>query len=184
MQATANARLNGTYPMKPMTATDLTGWVETLRKRNKELTSELAMTRSRVTELARRIDAVSMTVNEMRVAAANTENGHGALPETPKSLSWVTVDNVLAAVAHVTGISPDRVTAACDIRGRPVSRARSVFAYVLRKKLGMTFMEIGEALGRRDHTTAMYHVEKCTKKAELRAGAAEVIDLLWAKEKA
>jgi chromosomal replication initiator protein len=42
-------------------------------------------------------------------------------------------------------------------------RARQVAMYILKKDLGLTFVEIGNILGGRDHTTVMHGVEKVEK---------------------
>ena len=45
-------------------------------------------------------------------------------------------------------------------RDASLVRARQVTMYLLKKELGLTFVEIGNVLGGRDHTTIMYGVEK------------------------
>ena len=39
-------------------------------------------------------------------------------------------------------------------------KARQIAMYILRKEFGMSFVEIGNMLGGRDHTTVMYGVDK------------------------
>lgn len=39
-------------------------------------------------------------------------------------------------------------------------RARQVAMYLLKKELGLTYVEIGNLLGGRDHTTVMHGVDK------------------------
>lgn len=45
-------------------------------------------------------------------------------------------------------------------RNASLVRARQVVMYILKKRLNLTFSEIGNLLGGRDHTTIMYGVEK------------------------
>ena len=41
--------------------------------------------------------------------------------------------------------------------------ARQIAMYLLKNKLKLTYVEIGNALGGRDHTTVMYGVDKIEK---------------------
>lgn len=45
-------------------------------------------------------------------------------------------------------------------RDASLVKARQVAMYLLKKELGLTFVEIGNVLGGRDHTTVMHGVEK------------------------
>lgn len=54
-------------------------------------------------------------------------------------------------------------------------KARQVCMFLLKKELNMTFMEIGNLLGGRDHTTIMYGVEKIEDSVENKTKASEDI---------
>lgn len=77
---------------------------------------------------------------------------------------------VVCTVAQVTGIAPHRITGAD--RTPPVSRARQLAAYVLRRESGLTDTAAGGFL-RRDRTTVIYAVRQVERR--LAAGDTETI---------
>ncbi len=56
-------------------------------------------------------------------------------------------------------------------------RARQVAMYVLKKDLKLTFVEIGNILGGRDHTTVMHGVEKVEKMVEVSGFSQELLGI-------
>ena len=60
-------------------------------------------------------------------------------------------------------------------RDASLVKARQVTMYLLKKELGLTFVEIGNMLGGRDHTTVMHGVEKVENMLTSRPGLSEEI---------
>ena len=68
----------------------------------------------------------------------------------------ITVENIIAEVASVYGISPDEIRSAK--RTSQISNARKVAAYVVREVTGMSLAAIGIEFGGRDHSTIVYAI--------------------------
>lgn len=68
-------------------------------------------------------------------------------------------------------------------RKKHIAEARQVLMYVLRQDLGLSFDEIGEALGGRDHSTIIHGVEKIgallPRKENLRLALSQIRQYLW-----
>lgn len=60
-------------------------------------------------------------------------------------------------------------------RDASLVKARQITMYLLKKELGLTFVEIGNILGGRDHTTIMHGVEKIELSVEKKGGFYEEI---------
>lgn len=67
-------------------------------------------------------------------------------------------DDVITSICDFYNIKPTQLKG--PKREASLVKARQVTMYVLKKELGLTFVEIGNVLGGRDHTTVMYGVEK------------------------
>jgi chromosomal replication initiator protein len=67
-------------------------------------------------------------------------------------------DQVLYAVANAFGISPEKLLG--RERTREIALPRQVAMYLLREEANISLLQIGEALGGRDHTTVMYGCDK------------------------
>lgn len=72
--------------------------------------------------------------------------------------SHLYADDVITAVCRFYNIKPTLLKG--PKRDAPIVRARQVTMYLLKNELELTFMEIGNLLGGRDHTTIMHGVEK------------------------
>jgi chromosomal replication initiator protein len=70
-------------------------------------------------------------------------------------------DDIVNNICAYYKIKPTQIKSAK--RDASLVRARQVAMYVLKKDLGLTFVEIGNILGGRDHTTVMHGVEKVEK---------------------
>lgn len=57
----------------------------------------------------------------------------------------------------------DLKTLAGRQRHQSISAARVLWGYLLRQRTLMSYQEIGRLMGNRDHSTAMYYVEKCRR---------------------
>jgi len=73
-------------------------------------------------------------------------------------------DEVINNICAYYKIKPTQIKSAK--RDAFLVRARQVAMYVLKKDLGLTFVEIGNILGGRDHTTIIHGVEKVEKMIE------------------
>jgi len=67
-------------------------------------------------------------------------------------------DDIIKNVCDFYRIKPTQIRG--SRRDSSLVKARQVAMYLLKKELGLTFVEIGNLLGGRDHTTIMYGVDK------------------------
>jgi len=103
-----------------------------------------------------RVTAVASMLGEpLTVATAER-----VLGETTLSAPRVTIDDVQRVACEYYGVSRDLLL----VRGRSqnVALCRQVAMYLVRELLGLSYPQIGQAFGGRDHTTALYAVEKLT----------------------
>ena len=68
----------------------------------------------------------------------------------------ITVENIIAEVATVYGITPEEIRS--SKRTSQISIARKVAAYVVREVTGMSLAAIGAEFGGRDHSTIVYAI--------------------------
>ena len=68
----------------------------------------------------------------------------------------ITVENIIAEVATVYGITPEEIRS--SKRTSQISIARKVAAYVVREVTGMSLAAIGADFGGRDHSTIVYAI--------------------------
>ena len=68
----------------------------------------------------------------------------------------ITVENIIAEVATVYGITPEEIRS--TKRTSQISTARKVAAYVVREVTGMSLAAIGTEFGGRDHSTIVYAI--------------------------
>ncbi len=83
-----------------------------------------------------------------------------SLGETEK-LNSFHPDEVIKNVCHFYNIKPTQLKS--PKRDAFLVKPRHIAMYLLKKELGLTFVEIGNLLGGRDHTTIMHGVEKMEK---------------------
>ena len=67
-------------------------------------------------------------------------------------------DDIIRSACEFFNIKPTQLKG--PKREASLVKARQITMYLLKKELGMTFVEIGNLLGGRDHTTVMHGVEK------------------------
>lgn len=82
-------------------------------------------------------------------------------------------DDVIKTVCEFYGIKPTQLKG--PKRDAGIVKARQVTMYLLKDHLGLTFVEIGNLLGGRDHTTIMHGVEKIGALVENKAKISEDI---------
>jgi chromosomal replication initiator protein len=90
-----------------------------------------------------------------------------AQSEEPAAL--LAIPDIINAVADFYGVSPQDI--AGRDRSREVSNARQVVMYLAREEAGASLVEIGEALGGRNHSTVLYSYERV---ADLAAADSQV----------
>lgn len=79
----------------------------------------------------------------------------------------VHAEDVIKSVCDFYGIKSTQIKG--PKRDAGIVRARQVAMYLLKGRLGLTYVEIGNLLGGRDHTTIMYGVEKIEELVENKA---------------
>lgn len=91
----------------------------------------------------------------------------------------VQVPDLISEVANFYGI--DQKMLINKGRKKEIAKARQVAMYLLREELEMSYPSIGEAMGGRDHTTALHAYEKISK--ELASNQKLSEEVLMVKEK-
>jgi len=76
----------------------------------------------------------------------------------------VSPEKILTAVAKYYDLKTEEITGRC--RKKKVIRPRQITIYLLRKELNLSYPEVGEVLGGRDHSTAIYAFKKISKDLE------------------
>ncbi|MGC8874638.1 MAG: chromosomal replication initiator protein DnaA [Chloroflexia bacterium] len=79
----------------------------------------------------------------------------------------VTPQRVLEAVARRFGLSPEDLCS--KSRKQEVALPRQIAMYLMREETGISFAEIGQQLGGRDHTTVLYGCERIAQEIEVDA---------------
>ena len=97
------------------------------------------------------LSGTSLTPNLVEVALADLLPQHGDMEP----------DEVVNQVAQYYKLSRDKLLS-LD-RSRDVAQPRQVAMYLLREDAHVSYPQIGEVLGGRDHTTVMYAVDKIKK---------------------
>ncbi|MDD5431339.1 MAG: helix-turn-helix domain-containing protein, partial [Candidatus Pacebacteria bacterium] len=73
----------------------------------------------------------------------------------------INAGQVIKAVADYFQIDVNELTGRC--RKNSIAEPRQIAMYLLREVLGMSYPSIGEKLGKRDHTTAIYAYNKLSE---------------------
>ncbi|WP_299025652.1 chromosomal replication initiator protein DnaA [uncultured Thermanaerothrix sp.] len=106
-----------------------------------------------------------------------------ALADLIPQRSQIDPGQVVNAVAQVFGISRERLLS--RERSREVALPRQVAMYLLREEANVSFPQIGEVLGGRDHTTVLYACEKVADMIErddyLRRRISQVRETLYGR---
>lgn len=87
--------------------------------------------------------------------------------------SHLHADDVVKSVCDYYNLRPTQLRG--PKRDASLVRARQVAMFLLKKELGLTYVEIGAILGGRDHTTIMHGVEKISSLVEKKALVGEDI---------
>ena len=73
----------------------------------------------------------------------------------------ITAEKIVKTVADYFNIKPEEISGRC--RKKKVVKPRQLAVYLLRNEISLSYPEIGETLGGRDHSTAIYAYEKVKK---------------------
>jgi chromosomal replication initiator protein len=90
-----------------------------------------------------------------------------------ESRGRVHADDVIKAVCTYYDVKPTLLKG--TKRNAGIVNARQVTMYLLKKQLGMTYVDIGNLLGGKDHTTIMHGVDKIETLVEKKARVSEDI---------
>jgi len=85
-------------------------------------------------------------------------------------------DDLIKEVCAFYDIKPLQIKSAK--RSAYLVKARQICMYLLKNDLRLTFTEIGNLLGGRDHTTIMHGVEKIEKKLLKKEGSEEIVGII------
>lgn len=91
------------------------------------------------------------------VTTENVTDILGSLVQTEQTPT-VTSSSILRAVAEFFDLKPEDLVG--NSRKKSLVTARQIVMYLMRSELKSSYPDIGQALGGRDHTTAMYACEK------------------------
>ena len=100
------------------------------------------------------------------ITEATTTNGEITIELAEKALgilreersAHIHAEDVVRSVCEFYGVKPTQLKG--PKRDAGIVKARQITMYLLKEQLGLTFVDIGNLLGGRDHTTIMYGVEK------------------------
>lgn len=118
------------------------------------LAEKVQDTRSLEGLLLRVITQATTTGSEITLEL--TQKALGMMQE--EKVAYIHADDVIKNVCDFYGIKPTQLRG--PKREASLVKARQIVMYILKTELGMTFMEIGNILGGRDHTTIMHGVDK------------------------
>lgn len=135
------------------------------KKYSFELSMDVAKAIAEKTQDTRELEGLLLRV-------ITESSSHGMLP-TPETVSKVWgheeelkrdsyhPDEIIKNTCSFYGIKETQLKS--PKRDARLVRARQVCMYLLKREMGLTFVEIGNLLGGRDHTTIMHGVEKVEK---------------------
>jgi chromosomal replication initiator protein len=112
---------------------------------------------SNIRELEGSLNSV-LALTRMMDYPINLETAKKALGHMSQPTRKLTIDNILNTVAEYFGLRMDDLTG--RRRTRAISVPRQVGMYLARELTDLSFPQIGEELGGRDHTTIMHGHEK------------------------
>jgi len=112
---------------------------------------------SNIRELEGSLNSV-LALTRMMDYPISLETAEKALGHTTQLTKELTIDNILNTVAEYFGLRVDDLTG--RRRTRAISMPRQVGMYLARELTDLSFPQIGEKLGGRDHTTIMHGHEK------------------------
>lgn len=118
----------------------------------------------------------------LRVITQSATTGEEITPElalaslgkyVEEKRSQVHSDDIIRCVCEYYRVKPTQLKG--PKRDASLVKARQITMYLLKKELGMTYVEIGNLMGGRDHTTVMHGVDKITSLVDSKAIVSEDI---------
>lgn len=118
----------------------------------------------------------------LRVITQATTTGEEITPDLAKKClgllqeekkAHIHADDIIKTVCDFYAIKPTQIKGVK--REASLVKARQIAMYILKYELGLTYMEIGNMLGGRDHSTIMHGVEKMEKLVVNKAKVSEDI---------
>ncbi|MBL7164817.1 MAG: chromosomal replication initiator protein DnaA [Anaerolineales bacterium] len=91
---------------------------------------------------------------DLRGMPINSELIDSALADLLPHRTQLQPEHIIDTVADVYGVAVDRILG--RERTQTIARPRQIAMYLMREETDVSFPQIGEALGGRDHTTVMY----------------------------
>ena len=85
----------------------------------------------------------------------------------------ITVDRIITETANVFGITPEDIRS--TNRSKNISLARKVTIYLLKEVKGLTYLEIGNELGK-NHSTMTIHYQNITEQMSRNSDLKQVVD--------
>ena len=113
--------------------------------------------RDNIRELEGALNRV-LAVSRMMGYPLTVQTAERALGDVMRSTTKVTMDDVMAVVAAHFELRVDDLTG--PRRNRHISRPRHIAMYLVRDLTSMSFPQIGQSLGGRDHTTILHGYNK------------------------
>ena len=112
---------------------------------------------------------------EMQNIVPDVEIAEGLLGNVKRSRPrHITARQILEKTARHFGVEVKDICS--PKRDKYIMQPRQIAMYLLRSELKMSFPKIAQELGRKDHTTAMYAVEKITKESLVNIAVREQIN--------
>lgn len=118
----------------------------------------------------------------LKVIAQSAATGREVTPELAlecmgriekEERSHIHSEDIVRCVCEYYRIRPTQLKG--PKRDASLVRARQIAMYMLKKELGLTYAEIGNIMGGRDHTTVMHGVDKISSLVEKKATVSEEI---------
>ena len=119
--------------------------------------------RSNIRELEGALNKV-VAYSQLTGAPISTDMVNLALADYMRQPEKVTISQVIRAVSNYYSVADDKMCG--PGRSRAVSYPRQVAMYLCRTETDASFPQIGQSLGKRDHTTVMHGYEKISTRMD------------------
>ena len=86
----------------------------------------------------------------------------------------ITVERIVSEVSHTLGVSPKDICSKSRVAS--ISQARKIVVYVVRSMTEIPMQQIGEELGKRDHSTIVYAYQEAEKQYHADSSFRSLVD--------
>ena len=86
----------------------------------------------------------------------------------------ITVERIVSEVSHTLGVSPKDICSKSRVAS--ISQARKIVVYVVRSMTDIPMQQIGEELGKRDHSTIVYAYQEAEKQYHADSSFRSLVD--------